>query len=139
MSKEKNIVYSKFFEVFNQLELDQLAELSSLFEAFSNEYTLEQQDRLRTLIIERKGGRVLNEEWAKIHIWKDAVEDWNKDKAAFQKIIDRYLLADLRYQDFWGDYLLLTYYRAHYLEKNFNLLWSMNFMHYKSYVWLVSN
>lgn len=76
------------------------------------------------MIEERKKGRIVNEQWAKTYIWNGAAEEWNRNKSAFQKVVDRFLLSDLRYRNFWGDYVLLNYYLTNHLEKNFNLLWT---------------
>lgn len=123
-SKGKVGTASKFLEVFNHLEGDQLAELALFFDSFGSKLNDSQKKRFFALLDERKKGRVLHVQWAKTNIWKKAQNDWNKDKTIFQQIVDRFLLADLRHKDFWGDYALLTYYQDHDLEKNFNLLWT---------------
>jgi len=122
-NKERIDSSSKFFEIFNLLVQDQLAELTLFFESFGDKLNIGQKERFFALLNERKNGRILDEQWIRINIWKTVEKEWNKDKTAFQRIVDRFLLADLRYRNFWGDYALLRYYRDHNLEKNFNLLW----------------
>lgn len=120
--KDRNLVSSKFFEVFNNLDADQLNQLKLFVESVGHRLSTGQKKRFAALIEERKNGRILNEHWAKTYIWKEAPNEWNKNKSAFQHLIDRFLLSDLRYKGFWGDYALLRYYQKENLTKNFNLL-----------------
>lgn len=124
LTKDRILISSKFFEVFNHLDGDQLNKLIPFFKSFSHNLNPNQQNRFIALIEERKKGRFLNEQWAKKYIWKEAAGEWNKNKSTFQQVIDRFLLSDLRYKDFWGNYTLLKFYKAHQLVKNFNLLWN---------------
>ncbi len=123
-NKGKLPTASKFLEVFNCLEGQQLTELERFVDSFASNLKDEQKERFVALINERKNGRVLQVQWAKSTIWKDALKAWNKDKSIFQQIVDRFLLTDLRHKDFWGDYALLSFYQANDLQKNFNLLWT---------------
>jgi len=116
---------SKFFEVFNCLQTTQLTELEFYCDFPKNKLSNLQKKLLKCLIADKKNKQLHTEHSFKRKYWKNKnIAEWNKNKTAFQKVIDRYLLSDLRFKDFWGDFVLLDFYRENYLEKNFNLLWT---------------
>lgn len=115
---------SKFFEIFNCLNRTQLKEVEFFCDFPDSKLSTSQKKLLKNLIADRKKKLQHTEHSFKKKYWKNKnIAEWNKNKTAFQKIINRYLLSDLRFEDFWGDYVLLNFYIEKQLEKNFNLLW----------------
>ncbi len=116
---------SKFFEVFNNLDNAQLKELEFFNDFPKSKLSKSQKELFKNLIDDKRQHITHNEHSFKKKYWKNkTIADWNKNKTAFQKVIDRFLLTVLHENTFWGNYLLISYFHDHHLEKNFNLLWT---------------
>ena len=115
----------KFFEVFNSLDNAQLKELEFFCDLPKSKLSKSQKKLFKNIIEDKRHHIIHTEHSFRKKYWKNNnIADWDKNKTAFQKVIDRYLLTDLHGNNFWGNYLLISYFNNHHLEKNFNLLWA---------------